>query len=948
YSGTYSLDVAEPVLTPIASIPENYSVTFFGVEESGPVIIDGNNQRRGFQYDYSGGSCPDSQPNDGIDTDIMLNFANLNMVNCWVIAYLCGSTNQGQGGAVKIVNDPAVALDVSFRNCRFEDNFIDDPQFINNNGRSVAGAGIYINGRAANNGPLNEARVVIDSCYFTNNQANQIDNGGHGGAVYILNANEATITNSFFCENSVYSEMADDGDLNFDRNGGGAVHILDTYTGANPHAFLIENCYFVGNNATTADGASLTNQSEGGAVFLHRGDGISNTTNSTLTIGNSAFYNNFIETGIEHVDNSSGTIDLTSIGNNVFEDEFAIQMANDTTICDSVLIGVLNPIPGAEYDWSNGMTGATTQINESGMYSVTVTLGNCSTADTIDVTVVPCVEECDNGIDDDGDGLVDCCDPDLWDDPCCEGFPILNLGPDTAFICDNGVLEVMADSGFVSYMWQDGWPEPSYTIYAQGTYWVTVEDSICGTLSDTITVLDDPETIARVTPEFETICPGEQVTYEVDPVFDTYLWIPDDFLSCSDCPNPTSTPEEAISYIFIGGFDNGCYSVDTVFINIQIIETSENITICEGESVEIFGEQISTPGAYSETFTSVDGCDSTHTVSLANYAAPSFDFDDVAACSNLDNGSLTVEIIGGTAPYSYQWSVAGAADAPTLENVGAGSYAVTIIDGNNCTFSSSGSVTTRTTEVDVLSTNSGCLDECLATITVVPNTNQDFAVSLVDGTPFDGLVLSDVCAGVYDLVLTDQADGCEYSETTLVTSFPTIEINAPTVVEVLEGDTVQLEVTVVANPPLTYSWSPAVGLSCTDCPNPLAFPAETTLYTLNVTDGNGCANQVEVRVNVSVDCDDLNVQIPNIFSPGNNDGLNDTFGPLLGDENLVIRSFNIYNRFGQNVYSVEGQYVPWNGLQNGGPAPADTYAYLIEIDCSGIITLRSGEVTLLR
>ena len=128
----------------------------------------------------------------------------------------------------------------------------------------------------------------------------------------------------------------------------------------------------------------------------------------------------------------------------------------------------------------------------------------------------------------------------------------------------------------------------------------------------------------------------------------------------------------------------------------------------------------------------------------------------------------------------------------------------------------------------------------------------------------------------------------------------------------------------------------------------MAFPEETTIYTLNVTDGNGCANQVEVRVNVSVDCDDLNLEIPNIFTPGNNDGVNDTFGPLLGDEDLIIRSFNIYNRFGQNVYTVEGDYVPWNGLQNGDPAPEDTYAYVVEIDCSGTIVLRSGEVTLLR
>ncbi len=36
---------------------------------------------------------------------------------------------------------------------------------------------------------------------------------------------------------------------------------------------------------------------------------------------------------------------------------------------------------------------------------------------------------------------------------------------------------------------------------------------------------------------------------------------------------------------------------------------------------------------------------------------------------------------------------------------------------------------------------------------------------------------------------------------------------------------------------LNYSWSPSEGLSCTDCPNPIASPRETTTYTLTVSNG---------------------------------------------------------------------------------------------------------------
>lgn len=50
----------------------------------------------------------------------------------------------------------------------------------------------------------------------------------------------------------------------------------------------------------------------------------------------------------------------------------------------------------------------------------------------------------------------------------------------------------------------------------------------------------------------------------------------------------------------------------------------------------------------------------------------------------------------------------------------------------------------------------------------------------------------------------------------------------------------------------TYSWSPATGLSCTNCANPVANGAATTTYTLTVSDaGNVCQGQSQVTVTVN-------------------------------------------------------------------------------------------------
>jgi gliding motility-associated-like protein len=49
---------------------------------------------------------------------------------------------------------------------------------------------------------------------------------------------------------------------------------------------------------------------------------------------------------------------------------------------------------------------------------------------------------------------------------------------------------------------------------------------------------------------------------------------------------------------------------------------------------------------------------------------------------------------------------------------------------------------------------------------------------------------------------------------------------------------------------VTYQWSPATGLSCTDCPDPVATPAQNTIYTVTATDSYGCTITESVEVSI--------------------------------------------------------------------------------------------------
>ncbi|NML20648.1 PKD domain-containing protein [Pseudoflavitalea sp. G-6-1-2] len=163
------------------------------------------------------------------------------------------------------------------------------------------------------------------------------------------------------------------------------------------------------------------------------------------------------------------------------------------------------------------------------------------------------------------------------------------------------------------------------------------------------------------------------------------------------------------------------------------------------------------------------------------------------------------------------------------------------------------------------------------------------------------------------------------------------------------GGSIALPMTYTGNI-VTYNWTPAAGLSCTDCATPTASPKTDTKYTVRVTDDAGCSNTADIAV--SVQCNDKNYFIPNTFSP-NNDGHNDVFYPR-GSFISRISSMKIFNRWGEQIFErrnfdANDPKAGWDGTIKGKPANPDVYIYLIEFICenSAIVPFR-GNITLLR
>jgi gliding motility-associated-like protein len=124
---------------------------------------------------------------------------------------------------------------------------------------------------------------------------------------------------------------------------------------------------------------------------------------------------------------------------------------------------------------------------------------------------------------------------------------------------------------------------------------------------------------------------------------------------------------------------------------------------------------------------------------------------------------------------------------------------------------------------------------------------------------------------------------------------------------------------------------------------------ESYWYLFEVSNMFGCLVTDSVYIQKKdVFCNDKNIKIPTAFSP-NNDGVNDDY--YIKDEDSVITNFHleIFNRFGQKVFSINDKNIKWNGDFNGEKLPPQVFDFYLEISCIGAKTLfHKGNITLIR
>jgi gliding motility-associated-like protein len=356
-----------------------------------------------------------------------------------------------------------------------------------------------------------------------------------------------------------------------------------------------------------------------------------------------------------------------------------------------------------------------------------------------------------------------------------------------------------------------------------------------------------------------------------------------------------------------------------------------------------------TAGTYSNFVITQSGCSATGAapITLTDVGGPTVSISSSidVSCFGGNDGEAVAGVSGGTSPYSYSWSPSGG-NTDTASGLSAGTYTVTVTDDAGCT----GSAIITIDEPDELIITETITDQDCAL------TNGAISLSVSGGTPGYSYVwtpngettssITGITGGNYGVTVTDN-NGCTATGNYSVNVVGNIPVTViPNVASISSGQEVQLN----ASGATSYMWSPPDGLSCTDCPDPIASPSVTTTYIVVGTDDNGCTGSDTVTIYVTIECGDLFV--PDIFSP-NGDQENDflcVYGSCITDIN-----FSVYNRWGELVFETEetglcgDETVSWDGNFKGKPAITGVYAYKLYVRLdNGDVVERSGNVTLVR
>jgi gliding motility-associated-like protein len=412
------------------------------------------------------------------------------------------------------------------------------------------------------------------------------------------------------------------------------------------------------------------------------------------------------------------------------------------------------------------------------------------------------------------------------------------------------------------------------------TYYIetfnTTDPTCVSTSRVPITVTVNPS--PAVNPQSNSpLCVGETLNLTTDAVAGgTYAWTGPNGFTSSD-QNPTISNAQLVNggtyslTVTAGGCSTGPATVEVIVSETPTSSPSAaNTAVCEGQDIELIGNTVpggsyswNGPGGFVSSdqnpvingatsadagnyslVISVGSCSSTsQSVTISVNPAPTATAaNDGPVC---EGNTITLSATGGT---SYSWTGPDGFNSngsPVSVNnatiANGGVYEVTVTDGNGCIATAQTTVViTNGPALSIAGSDVLCNGDTNGSATVTPTGDAPFTYSW---SPLGGTdaTANNLAPGAYEVTVID-VNGCQSNESVVIGEPDALSLSTSTTSSQCTVDDGSAEVTVSGGTaPYTYSWSSG-GNTATET------NIGAGVYTVTVTDANGCSEQAQATV----------------------------------------------------------------------------------------------------
>lgn len=558
-------------------------------------------------------------------------------------------------------------------------------------------------------------------------------------------------------------------------------------------------------------------------------------------------------------------------------------------------------------------------------------------------------------------------------------YDILSLTPDTAFICRNSSIQLVASAGYSIYQWNAD-PTLSSTsirnpiatpVNSETTYICTAIEGTCNARDSVLLKWKEIDLLSQVNVNCANAATGV-IEAEASPGWQS----PEYSIDGVNWQATGSFSNVRVGNYYVRVRDGSC--IDSIPVNI--IQTFPDLLV---DNITI----------------------------------------SAASCSGDPDGEINITASGGNATYTYSIDGTGF-QSSNIFNVTAGNYTITVQDGNGCLATDNATIPLN----NIVTVDAGPdTSICSGTSYLLPAISNGDAFQWAPATTLSNAsILNPEAMPDIEIkyFITATKGICTQTDSVLVSIRPSPLANAGTDIAVCYGKVFELNGTGGAS----FEWSPGTHfISSTDIANPTVKAVENITYSLFVTNAAGCRSLTADEVNINVTpafrifagndtiaamnqplqlnaseignagvteynwlpgtnldnpsvadpvatltqdtryivtgrtpegCeaqDDVfikvyqgpEIYVPKAFTP-NNDGLNDILKAIpVGIREF--RHFTIYNRWGNVIFSTKDPSRGWDGRMNGIEQQTNTFVWIAEaIDYMGNHITRKGVITLIK